>query len=337
MSFAELLTALRPLLSEHGLISVTMPGGRAHYAMVSEAINGVIERHAPLRERLEAARDHVDRMVQDNPTSADWRKASLLDDPEFVERYMQGGDVHMDVAAIWQAIGASDMRFIRWHDSDMWNLETLEMSKSELDRVRALPMSEQYRIVEESRNPTEMTFVISHVNNAPRDRFDLTKAGETHFMVHPETTFGITTKNYWGSTHLDGLTVKRGSGEAIAVRPSPALTALYALRDQREPFSGLNLVEVITADGATLEDALMALHQLMGLELIYAPHEFDVAQFYSAMQAKSTSEAEEPSDVVVTPSPSLANDILTPTAEPSAPLPKAATETAGERVQKDAI
>ncbi len=334
-SFDELLTALRPLLSEHGLMSVTMPGGRAHFAMISEAINGVIERNAPLRERLEAARDHIDRMVQEDPTNPDWRKASLLVDAEFVDSYMQIGEVHMDVAAIWQAIEASGMRFIRWHDNKTWNFESLGLTKSELERVRSLPMKEQFRIVEEAQNPAELNFVISLSSNAPRERFDLTKAGETHFMVHPETVFGVTTKNYWGSTHLDGLTVRRGEEQPVAVRPSPALSALYALRDQREPFSGLNLVELMTADGASLEDALMALHQLMGLELIYAPHEFDVAQFYSAMLAQRTSELEEHNDVIVTPSPSLAHDLLVPTPEPAAALPKEKAENVPQGVQRE--
>ena len=337
MDFESLLTALRPLLAEHGLITANLPGGRAHYAKVSDAINGVIERNAPLRERLEAARDQVDRLVQEDPNNGDWRRASLVDDAEFVDGYMQSGEGHMDVNAIWQAIEASDMRFIRWQNSNTWDVETLGLSKAEQERVRSLPESEQFRIVEEQRNPTRLNFTISHKSNAPRARFDLTKAGETHFMVHPNTTFGVQTKNYWGSTHMDCLTIQRGSEEPVTVRPSPALTALFALRDQREPFSGLNLVEVMTADGASLEDGLMALHQLMGLGLIYAPHEFDVAQFYSAMIAERTTAATQHDDVVVTPSPALANDLLTPTSEKSVPgpLPKAAPQT--ESAQRDSI
>ena len=81
----------------------------------------------------------------------------------------------------------------------------------------------------------------------------------------------------------------------------------------------------------------MALHQLMGLELIYAPQEFDVAQFYSAMIAERTSAAEQHEDVVVTPSPALAHDLLTPAGDRTvkAPLPKATAPT--ENAQKDAI
>ena len=337
MDFESLLNVLRPLLAEHGLITASLSGGRAHFALVSEAINGVIERNAPLRERLEAARDQVDRLVQGDVSNADWRRASLVDDAEFVDSYMQSGEAHMDVNAIWQAIEAANMRFLRWDDASTWDVESLDLTKAELESARSLPMGEQFRMVEEQRNPERLNFTISHKSNAPRARFDLTKAGETHFMVHPGTTFGVTTKNYWGSTHMDGLTVQRGSEEPVTVRPSPALTALFALRDQREPFSGLNLVEVMTADGASLEDALMALHQLMGLELIYAPHEFDVAQFYSAMLAERSNTSEQHEDIVVTPSPVLAHDLLTPTSEKQveSPLPKAAPQV--ENAQTDSI
>ncbi|MFT4710415.1 MAG: hypothetical protein ACI9D0_000961 [Bacteroidia bacterium] len=337
MDFQSLLAALRPMLAEHGLVTANLRGGRAHYALISEAINGAIERNAPLRERLEAARDQVDHMVQAEPNNADWRRASLVDDAEFVDSYMQSGEVHLDVSAIWQAIEASDMRFIRWQDTSSWDFESLGLTKADLERVRSLPMGEQFRLVEEQRNPERLNFTISHKSNAPRTRFDLTKAGETHFMVHPDTTFGVTTKNYWGSTHMDGLTVQRGSEEPVSVRPSPALTALFALRDQREPFSGLNLVEVMTGDGASLEEALMALHQLMGLELVYAPHEFDVAQFYSAMIAERTIAAEQHNDVVVTPSPALAHDLLTPAGDQAVPSPLPKAETKVDRAQMDSV
>ena len=337
MDFKSLLRALRPLLAEHGLITASLSGGRAHYTVVSEAINGMIERNAPLRERLEAARDQIDRLVQDDASNPDWRRASLVEDAEFVDSYMQSGEVHMDVNAIWQAIEATDMRFLRWDDARTWDVESLDLPKAELKRVRSLPMGEQFRMVEEQRKPQRLNFTIAHKSNAPRTRFDLTKAGETHFMVHPDTTFGVTTKNYWGSTHMDGLTVQRGSEEPVAVRPSPALTALFALRDQREPFSGLNLVEVMTADGASLEDALMALHQLMGLELIYTPHEFDVAQFYSAMLAERSNTTEQHEDVVVTPAPALAHDLLKPISEKQveSSLVKAAPQA--ENAQTDTL
>ncbi|MDF1799538.1 MAG: class I SAM-dependent methyltransferase [Planctomycetota bacterium] len=302
---AGFLENVASTLAPHGLISVTLPGRRQHFSKVIAAIEGSAKRSAPLRERLEAARDQIDRLVQDDPSCPDWRRAALVDDAEFVDRYMGNTSAHLDVAEVFRALESASLGFIRWHDASAWNFESLGLDREELERVRSLPMAEQFRVVEEHLSPETLSFVIGKAENGPRERFDLTKAGETHFMVHPEATFTIDCRNYWGSTHYEGLKVRRGNEEPVAVRPSPALTALFALRDQREPFSGLNLVETMTAGGAELEEALMALHQLVGLELIYRPHEFDVAQFYSSLlRARASAAASEHLDegVIVTPS-----------------------------------
>lgn len=319
---AGFLERVSSTLAPHGLISVTLPGRRQHFSKVMDAIDGSAKRSAPLRERLEAARDQIDRLVQDEPSCSDWRRAALVDDTEFVDRYMGNSAVHLDVAEVFRALESASLGFIRWHDAGAWNFESIGLGREDLERVRSLPMPEQFRVVEEHLSPESLSFVIGKAENGARERFDLTKAGETHFMVHPETTFTIDCRNYWGSTHYEGLKVRRGNEEPVAVRPSPALTALFALRDQREPFSGLNLVETMTAEGASLEDALMALHQLVGLELIYRPHEFDVAQFYSSLlRARADAAASEhlDEDLIVTPSakPEL-DEVLQPL--PAAPV-----------------
>ena len=316
---ASLFGELEGLLGEHGVIRVELPGRKAHFEKVARAIDGAAERTAPLAERLVAARNTIDRLVSEEPECADWRRASLVGDTEFVDRYMQSTDGHIDVAEIFDALSASGMTFLRWLDAATWNFETLELGREELERVRSLPMPEQFRIVEEARSPEKLSFVIGGPKNSPRERFDLTKAGETHFMVHPDVVFGIETRNTWGTTQYDRLTVQRGAEPAVEVRTSPAQTALFALRDQREPFSGLNLVEVMTGEGATLEDALLALHQLVGMELIYCPHEFDVAQFYASMITKPAEESTN--EIVVTPSLPQKNSYVPAAGEPAAPLP----------------
>ena len=325
--FGTYLGRVQGLMARHGLISVTLPGRAGHMTKVSTAIDGIAPRNKPLRERLEAARDHVDRMVQEDPTCADWRRAALVDDAEFVERYMSGSEGSLDVAAVFQSIEQAGMNFVRWHDAAAWNFEAMDLGREELERVRSLPMSEQFRIVEEHLDPESLSFVIGGEDNGVRERFELTKAGETHFMVHPEVTFTVDCRNNWGNTQYEGLKVRRGNEEPVAVRPSPAMTALFALRNQREPFSGLNLIETMTAEGASLEDALMALHQLVGLELVYRPHEFDVAQYYAAI-LRTRTEAEAGSrvaevgeDMVVTPSAPREVDEL------PQPLPKQAETT----------
>jgi ubiquinone/menaquinone biosynthesis C-methylase UbiE len=320
-----LFVELKRVLAEHGVVRVELLGRKSHFEKVAHAIDGAAERTAPLAERLAAARNTIDRMVSEEPECADWRRASLVGDTEFVDRYMQSTDGHTNVAAIFDAIAASDMTFLRWQDAATWNFETLELSREELERVRSLPMPEQFRIVEEARRPEKLSFVIGGPKNSPRERFDLTKAGETHFMVHPDVVFGIETRNTWGTTQYDRLTVQRGVEPAVEVRTSPAQTALFALRDQREPFSGLNLVEVMTGEGATLEDALLALHQLVGMELVYRPHEFDVAQFYASMIAKPAQA--DTNEIVVTPSLPQKNSYVPAAGEPAAPLP-AEEETA---------
>ena len=312
-------TALQSLLAPHGVISLNLPGRKGHYAKVAHAIEGAAERQRPLQERLEAARELVDRMVHEEPKCADWRRASLVGDVEFVERYMQTQERHVDVATLFQAIEGAELSFLRWQDTTAWNFETLEVDRDELERLRALPAAERFAEVEAQRQPETLSLVLGGPMNVPRERFDLTKAGETHFMVHPDVIFSIEMRNLWGTTQYDRLSVRRGKEEAVEVRPSPAQTALFALRDQREPFSGLNLVEVMTAEGASLEDALLAVHQLAGLELIYRPHEFDVAQFFAQMLSQPRPAST--GDLVVTPSLPQRNSFVPAAGEPSAPLP----------------
>ena len=312
---ADFLGRVQGRLAPHGLVSLSLPARRAHMDKVAAAIEGAAPRNHPLRERLEAARDVIDRMTQEEPTCADWRRAALVDDATFVERYMGGATRSMEVAEVFAAIERAGMTFVRWHDATAWNFEGLDLGREELARVRSLPMQEQFRVVERELDPASLELVVGKAGNAPRERFDLTKAGETHFMVHPEVTFTIDCRNHWGGTQYEGLKIRRGNEEPVAVRPSPAMTALFALRNQREPFSGLSLVETMTDGGASLEDALMALHQLVGLEVLYRPHEFDVAQFYAAiLRARTEEEAgsrvAEMDGPVVTPSMRPAVDVV---------------------------
>jgi len=316
---ASLFGALQGLLARHGVMQVNLPGRKTHFDKVAETIEGSIDRSLPLQARLEAARELVDRRVHTEPSCSDWRRASLVGDVDFVERYMQGRSSHTDVASLFQAIEKSGLTFLRWQDSAAWSLEALELGRDELERLRGLTDAERFAFVEAKRQPDTLSLVLGGPANSPRERFDLTKAGETHFMVHPDVVFSVEIQNSWGSTQYDRLTVRRGQEPGVEVRPSPAYTALFALRDQREPFSGLNLVEVMTADGASLEDALLALHQLVSLELVYRPHEFDVAQFYAQLLAKPN---EAPtSDMVVTPSLPQKNSFVPAAGEPAAPLP----------------
>lgn len=310
---------LKRVLATHGVIRLELKGRKAHFDKVASAIDGACERTRPLAQRLAAARDLIDRLVSEQPDCSDWRRASLVGDTEFVERYMQNSETGTSVAEIFAALSQEDMTFLRWQDAAAWNFETLALGREELERLRSLPMVEQFRFVEEERTPETLSLVIGGPENSPRERFDLTKAGETHFMVHPDAIFTIQTRNGWGATQYDRLTVQRGNEPAVEVRPSPAQTALFALRDQREPFSGLNLVEVMTSEGASLEDALLALHQLVGMELVYRPQEFDVAQFYAAMMRGSEEAATN--EVVVTPSLPQKNTFVPAAGEPAAPLP----------------
>jgi len=317
---STLFGELNRILAPHGVIRVEVKGRKAHFEKVATAIDGACERTRPLAQRLASARDLIDHMVSEEPDCADWRRASLVGDTEFVDRYMQNTDAGLNVAEIFGALSATNMTFLRWQDAAAWNFETLSVGREELERLRSLPMVEQFRVVEEERSPETLSFVVGSTENSPRERFDLTKAGKTHFMVHPDAIFTVQTRNSWGSTQYDRLTIQRGSEPSVEVRPSPAQTALFALRDQREPFSGLNLVEVMTGEGASLEDALLALHQLVGMELVYCPQEFDVAQYYAAMMAKPGET--ETNEIVVTPSLPQKNSFVPAAGEPAAPLPK---------------
>jgi hypothetical protein len=318
-NLTALLTRVKSVMSAHSVVTLDLPAAKQHNQMVAQAIAANMDRNQPMAERLEVARAFVDRMVSEEPNSTDWRRASLLSDIDFVDRYMQTEMRAVDVNELFCALDAAGMSFLRWHDSAAWNFETLELNRPEQERVRSLPMPEQFRVVEASRRPEMLSLVIGGANNRPRERFDLTKAGETHFMVHPGLVFSVETRNMWGVTEYDRLTVRRAGEDAVEVRPSPAQTALFALRDQREPFSGLNLVEVMTAEGASLEEALLALHQLVGMELLYRPHDHDVAEYFSAMTKSQV--LPETSDVVVTPSLPQKNSFVPAQGEPAAPLP----------------
>lgn len=318
------LTALQNVMAAHTAVSIDLLASKQHTNKVATALAELHqsgESTGSIDARLEEARAFIDRMVGLEPDCVDWRRASLVSDSDFIERYLQATSATVDVAELFSALDATGMRFLRWHDNVLWNFENLNLSREELERVRSLPLAEQFRIVEEQRSPACLELVIGGAENAPRERFDLTKAGETHFMVNPGLVFSVETRNLWGVTEYDRLTVRRAGEDPVEVKPSPAQTALFALRDQREPFSGLNLVEVMTAEGASLEEALLALHQLVGMELLYRPHDHDVAQYFSTlMQAKPTPET---SDVVVTPSIPQKNSFVPAAGEPAAPLPVA--------------
>lgn len=318
-NLAAFFGELQKVMGEHTVVSLDLPAAKHHNVKISAAIDGVCERTLPMAERLEAARAHVDRMVGEEPDCVDWRRASLISDIEFVERYMNTESGAVDVDELFIALSDANMSFLRWHDRVQWNFESLGLGREETERVRSLPMPEQFRVVEAKRGPESLELVVGGPANAPRERFDLTKAGETHFMVHPGLVFSVETRNVWGVTEYDRLTVRRAGEDAVEVRPSPAQTALFALRDQREPFSGLNLVEVMTGEGASLEEALLAVHQLVGMELVYCPHDFDVAQYFQSMLAAS--QAPETSDMVVTPSLPQKNSFVPAAGEPAAPLP----------------
>jgi len=316
---ASLLGDLQAVMDQHTAISLELPAGKQHGARVAAAIVAACGDDDEAETRLAAARHFVDRMVGEHPQNTDWRRASLVTDDEFAARYLRPDACSMDVAGLFAALDSAGMTFLRWSDSAAWSIETLELPREELEEVRSMSAPEQFQIVEAARRPDRLELVIGGPNNAPRERFDLTKAGETHFMVHPGLVFSVETRNQWGVTEYDRLSVRRAGEASVVVKPSPAQTALFALRDQREPFSGLNLVEVMTAEGASLEEALLALHQLVGMELLYCPHAHDVAQYFSS-QLHQESKLET-GEVVVTPSIPQKNSTVPAAGEPAAPLP----------------
>jgi len=316
---ASLLRDLQAVMADHTAVSLELPAGKQHGARVASAIAAACGDDGQAETPLAAARHFVDRMVGEEPQNTDWRRASLVSDDEFAARYLSADTASMDVAGLFAALDAAGMTFLRWSDTAAWSIETLELPREELEQVRSLPAPEQFQVVEAARRPDRFELVVGGPNNTPRERFDLTKAGETHFMVHPGLVFSVETRNQWGVTEYDRLTVRRAGEAPVEVKASPAQTALFALRDQREPFSGLNLVEVMTAEGASLEEALLALHQLVGMELLYRPHAHDVAQYFSA-QLRQESKPDT-GEVVVTPSIPQKNSIVPAAGEPAAPLP----------------
>lgn len=286
------LTHLARSLAPHGVLSLMVYSDRGREGIhpVARAIALLADEGASIGERLKLGRELV-RQRAEHSDDEMWRKASEVDNVEFVDRYLHPCERSYDVASLWDLVEASGLTFLRWVFPHSWEVAA-DLEKGELrERAEALPPRERFRLMQEFRRGGRLQLYVCHPENGPRPSLGADEVDAAAFALHPEGVLETVTRGAWGNTRIEKISW-RDSDDCAAVLPKgPLARSALILREQNLPFRGRALVEALAVEGYPAALSRRTILELLRRDILYRPHEVEVAVVAAALAEAERAES----------------------------------------------
>lgn len=253
---AAALARLAGVLAPHGVLvlMVYAKAGREGYARVTQAIDAVVPREAPVGQRLGPARAVVDALRN----LGEFAEAARVDDVEFVDRYLHVQEVSYDIPGLRALVRDAGLSMLRWCDPVAWSPDTVPapLRAGDLDAV-----------LDAIHRPRTYELLLVHPHNGPRPALTPEEAGDARFRVNPEITFELVTRAAPEAVRQEALRFRRSTGPARALSGVMGVAG-QCLREQVGPFTGYEFGDALMSFGAGASDAGRALVECLHLGLI---------------------------------------------------------------------
>lgn len=268
------LARLASILAPHGMLQLMVYGRRGReplYRMV-RAMDRLLPRQFPLRDRLMVTRQLASSLVSDAVSCGPWSDLKTIGDVELVDRYLNVNENSYDIPDVFDLLEAATLRFVRWTEPDDWDLAGVVKSGPLLELAARLSDRERYALVDELAWRPKLEMIVCGAENEPRPptpRADLMK---TTLCVSPEVSFQTEVRNVHGGQRVEQLSIRVRQGRPIAFDNGVAASALLFLKDTTAPFKASELVHLLGKNGVPRDDALDLVSELVRVEVLYAPH-----------------------------------------------------------------
>lgn len=276
---AEGLRKLSEVLAPHGVVVFMVYGavGRAEITRVARALEAWLEADDPLPKRLARARQLVRGLADESDPDCPWHDAAQVPDAEFVDRYLHPNEVAYDVPRLFDLIEAAGLRFLGWADPREWCVDEVVPEGPLRASIAALPERERFSLIEQIVQPRSHQLYLCRPENGPRVLPPREQWQQQLFAAHPEVHYDVGTRNLWGTSRIETVAYCQRSRERVDLGQGSVATAAWILSTQNQPFRGETLLNALTEQGCSPLEALNTLQELLQMELVYTPHEVELA------------------------------------------------------------
>jgi SAM-dependent methyltransferase len=265
------LRKLRECLAPHGILQLMVYGrhGRTPLDRLARAIDLLIPREAPLRDRLTVGQHLARTFPSDALSAGPWSDLGTVNDAEFVDRYLNVHETSFDVRGVWELLEGAGLRFVRWTEPHEWSVDVLFGKGPLRDMAARLPAREQFALVEQLTWRTKLELVASGHDNDPRAPLAGDELLKATVVVSPEARFRTDVRCVSGSHRIEHLSVEVRRGVNIAITGGPLATAVQVIKERTAPTSGEQLVRTLEKHGLTRAVAIDAVTDLVRAEVLY--------------------------------------------------------------------
>jgi len=268
----EGLRQLRRVLAPHGVISLMVYGthGREPLYRLVRAIDLLVPRDRPIAERLAAARRLVRETAGDALRVGPIELTETIPDNEFVDRYLNVNETSYDVASLWALLERHGLKCLRWLEPEEWELTARTPAGASLSAH--LTDLQRYQLVEQISWRHKLSMAAGTVDNGPRQLPLPAEWSTIAFVVNPEVSIEVQTRNLKGSQRVEQVSYRLRTLPGVTLTGLTASVVL-ALRDQITPFQGKELIKNL---GIDRDRALEVLADLVQREVLFCPHPTEV-------------------------------------------------------------
>jgi len=271
------LQRLHSVLAPHGVIAfmVYAKYGRSALTRLQEGVELLFPDGEDLPRRIPAGRDLARAASCSILANTYWSDTADTHDIEFVDRCLNVNETTYDVTTLWDLLASADLRFLRWFEHDMWGLGQLPPGEVR-DRASRLAAVDRYRLLERVTEQNAFELLLTHTQNAPRERISQDEVKRLSFALNPDISICLETRTVRAGQRIESLSYRLRHRDAVVVSEQPLAEGLLLLRDQNGSFQGADFVVAMLKQGVTQEISTNILVDLLDREVLYSPHDTDL-------------------------------------------------------------
>lgn len=270
------LKRLKEVLAPHGVISLMVYGryGRQALYRLIESIN-VLCSDEEIQQRLPDARGLASVADTTIFRKTYWQGSAEVNDIEFVDRCLNVNETSYDIDSLWNLIEAAGLRFVRWTDRTVWDVNHLIDDPHLLIRLQQLQEKEQFQIIERLFERPKLELVLCHKHNLPRTLYNTSRLNNVTCAVNPEVSIFVEKRNLHHSQRCESMSYSLRDHKRRRLTDPVLAKAVLLLSDQTTSFTGQDLITSLVKQGIEKAAAEKAPVELLEKEILYLPHESD--------------------------------------------------------------
>lgn len=268
------LKKLKTVLAPHGQIIFMVYGrnGRQPLYRLVEAIDLLIPRTLPVKQRLPAARALAASMRNGPTVVGPWRDAHTISDVEFVDRYLNVNETSYDIDAFFALIEGAGLSHLRWCMPNDWSVASLFAPGAVRDQAMTLDPRSQYKLIDKLFWRHRLENHLVHPNNGPRKPLSPGLLAQETFAKNPECSLEVRARTFWHGQKTESVVVRDAQSQPLVFKNPQASNLVLLLRDQDQEFTGAELLSELAKLGLSKTQASAAITELMEQGYLYRPH-----------------------------------------------------------------